>query len=153
MCCPQGLGKTIQAIAFLAHLMEEGEEGPHVIIVPSSTIGQWPVCVCVCVCVNVCDCVYFCLFVYMCMCVCVLGVVLCLSQEGFVRTYRLTRLTSGCRARSASLRVRGSLFRQLSKNGNWHGSGMSHTVTTFPEPSVRAPWRVGDTVDSRGIAR
>ena len=36
----QGLGKTIQAIAFIAHLMEEGEEGPHVIIVPSSTIGK-----------------------------------------------------------------------------------------------------------------
>ena len=36
----QGLGKTIQAISFIAHLMEEGEEGPHVIIVPSSTIGK-----------------------------------------------------------------------------------------------------------------
>ncbi|GFR63589.1 SWI/SNF-related matrix-associated actin-dependent regulator of chromatin subfamily A containing DEAD/H box 1-like [Elysia marginata] len=36
-----GLGKTIQAISFIAHLMEEGEEGPHVIIVPSSTIENW----------------------------------------------------------------------------------------------------------------
>lgn len=36
-----GLGKTIQAISFLAHLKEEGEEGPHVIIVPSSTIENW----------------------------------------------------------------------------------------------------------------
>ncbi|XP_076445086.1 SWI/SNF-related matrix-associated actin-dependent regulator of chromatin subfamily A containing DEAD/H box 1B-like [Babylonia areolata] len=36
-----GLGKTIQAISFLAHLMEEGEKGPHVIIVPSSTIENW----------------------------------------------------------------------------------------------------------------
>ncbi|XP_052088062.1 SWI/SNF-related matrix-associated actin-dependent regulator of chromatin subfamily A containing DEAD/H box 1A-like isoform X5 [Mytilus californianus] len=36
-----GLGKTIQTIAFLAHLLEEGESGPHVIIVPSSTIDNW----------------------------------------------------------------------------------------------------------------
>lgn len=36
-----GLGKTIQTIAFLAHLLEEGEMGPHLIIVPSSTIDNW----------------------------------------------------------------------------------------------------------------
>lgn len=36
----QGLGKTIQTIAFIAHLLEEGETGPHVVIVPSSTIGK-----------------------------------------------------------------------------------------------------------------
>ncbi|XP_076467265.1 LOW QUALITY PROTEIN: SWI/SNF-related matrix-associated actin-dependent regulator of chromatin subfamily A containing DEAD/H box 1-like [Babylonia areolata] len=36
-----GLGKTVQAISFLAHLLEEGEEGPHVIVVPSSTIENW----------------------------------------------------------------------------------------------------------------
>ncbi|XP_021366785.1 SWI/SNF-related matrix-associated actin-dependent regulator of chromatin subfamily A containing DEAD/H box 1-like [Mizuhopecten yessoensis] len=36
-----GLGKTIQTIAFIAHLLEEGEEGPHVIIVPSSTLENW----------------------------------------------------------------------------------------------------------------
>ncbi|XP_033740962.1 SWI/SNF-related matrix-associated actin-dependent regulator of chromatin subfamily A containing DEAD/H box 1-like [Pecten maximus] len=36
-----GLGKTIQTISFVAHLLEEGEEGPHVIIVPSSTIDNW----------------------------------------------------------------------------------------------------------------
>ena len=35
-----GLGKTIQAIAFLAHLKEMGDEGPHLIIVPSSTMGK-----------------------------------------------------------------------------------------------------------------
>jgi SWI/SNF-related matrix-associated actin-dependent regulator 1 of chromatin subfamily A len=35
-----GLGKTIQAIAFLAHLKELGDEGPHLIIVPSSTMGK-----------------------------------------------------------------------------------------------------------------
>ncbi len=34
-----GLGKTIQAISFLAHLKELGDEGPHLIIVPSSTMG------------------------------------------------------------------------------------------------------------------
>uniref|UniRef100_A0A1A7YM30 DNA helicase n=1 Tax=Iconisemion striatum TaxID=60296 RepID=A0A1A7YM30_9TELE len=36
-----GLGKTIQAIAFLAQLYENGMQGPHVIIVPSSTLDNW----------------------------------------------------------------------------------------------------------------
>ena len=35
-----GLGKTIQTISFLAHLKETGEEGPNLIIVPSSTMGR-----------------------------------------------------------------------------------------------------------------
>ncbi|KAL7411147.1 SNF2 family N-terminal domain-containing protein [Mrakia frigida] len=36
-----GLGKTIQVISFLAHLSEKGEVGPHLIIVPSSTLENW----------------------------------------------------------------------------------------------------------------
>merc|ERR1719312_2024919 len=36
-----GLGKTIQTIAFLAHLKETGDEGPHLIVVPSSTMDNW----------------------------------------------------------------------------------------------------------------
>ena len=36
----QGLGKTVQTIAFLAYLLEQGNNGPHVIVVPSSTIGK-----------------------------------------------------------------------------------------------------------------
>ncbi|KAF6729732.1 SWI/SNF-related matrix-associated actin-dependent regulator of chromatin subfamily A containing DEAD/H box 1 [Oryzias melastigma] len=36
-----GLGKTIQAIAFLAKLFENGIEGPHLIVVPSSTLDNW----------------------------------------------------------------------------------------------------------------
>ncbi|CAH1227711.1 SMARCAD1 [Branchiostoma lanceolatum] len=36
-----GLGKTAQAISFLAYLLEQGDDGPHVIIVPSSTIDNW----------------------------------------------------------------------------------------------------------------
>ena len=35
-----GLGKTIQALAFLGYLIENGNIGPHVIIVPSSTCGR-----------------------------------------------------------------------------------------------------------------
>uniref|UniRef100_A0AAQ5YL51 DNA helicase n=1 Tax=Amphiprion ocellaris TaxID=80972 RepID=A0AAQ5YL51_AMPOC len=35
-----GLGKTIQAIAFLAQLYQDGIEGPHLITVPSSTLGN-----------------------------------------------------------------------------------------------------------------
>ena len=34
-----GLGKTSQSIAFLAYLLEQGNTGPHLIIVPSSTLG------------------------------------------------------------------------------------------------------------------
>ena len=37
-----GLGKTCQVVAFLAHLLEvKGVRGPHLIIVPSSTIENW----------------------------------------------------------------------------------------------------------------
>lgn len=37
-----GLGKTIQTIAFLAHLYErENIQGPHLIVVPKSTMGNW----------------------------------------------------------------------------------------------------------------
>ena len=41
-CVLQGLGKTVQAIAFLAHLIEEGEEGPHLVVVTASTLGIVP---------------------------------------------------------------------------------------------------------------
>ncbi|XP_022255510.1 SWI/SNF-related matrix-associated actin-dependent regulator of chromatin subfamily A containing DEAD/H box 1 homolog [Limulus polyphemus] len=36
-----GLGKTVQAISFLSHLKETGEDGPHLIVVPSSTLDNW----------------------------------------------------------------------------------------------------------------
>ncbi|KAL6240192.1 hypothetical protein BDW75DRAFT_4723 [Aspergillus navahoensis] len=36
-----GLGKTCQVIAFLAHLYEKGIKGPHLVVVPSSTIENW----------------------------------------------------------------------------------------------------------------
>ncbi|KAI8340989.1 SNF2 family DNA-dependent ATPase [Choanephora cucurbitarum] len=36
-----GLGKTAQVISFLGRLHEVGESGPHLIIVPSSTIENW----------------------------------------------------------------------------------------------------------------
>lgn len=37
-----GLGKTVQTIAFLAHLYEgDPNTGPHIIVVPSSTLGNW----------------------------------------------------------------------------------------------------------------
>jgi SNF2 family DNA or RNA helicase len=34
-----GLGKTCQVIAFLAMQLEKGDNGPHLVVVPSSTIG------------------------------------------------------------------------------------------------------------------
>lgn len=40
-----GLGKTVQVIAFLTYLKEAGlideKDGPHLIVVPSSTIGDF----------------------------------------------------------------------------------------------------------------
>lgn len=36
-----GLGKTIQTIALLAYLKERGIEGPHLVIVPLSTLPNW----------------------------------------------------------------------------------------------------------------
>ena len=35
-----GLGKTIQALAFIGYLLENGTDGPHVIICPCSTLGK-----------------------------------------------------------------------------------------------------------------
>ena len=36
-----GLGKTCQVIAFIAHLFEKGIKGPHLIVVPGSTLENW----------------------------------------------------------------------------------------------------------------
>ena len=36
-----GLGKTCQVIAFLAHLHEKGVKGPHLVVVPGSTLENW----------------------------------------------------------------------------------------------------------------
>ncbi|KAI0036959.1 SNF2 family N-terminal domain-containing protein [Vararia minispora EC-137] len=36
-----GLGKTVQVISFLAHLHECGSKGPHLIVVPASTLENW----------------------------------------------------------------------------------------------------------------
>jgi SWI/SNF-related matrix-associated actin-dependent regulator of chromatin subfamily A containing DEAD/H box 1 len=36
-----GLGKTYQVIAFLTHLFETGEPGPHLVVVPSATFENW----------------------------------------------------------------------------------------------------------------
>lgn len=36
-----GLGKTIQTIAFLAHLYERGIKGPFLVVAPLSTLSNW----------------------------------------------------------------------------------------------------------------
>lgn len=36
-----GLGKTCQVISFLAHLFEKGIKGPHLVVVPGSTLENW----------------------------------------------------------------------------------------------------------------
>jgi SWI/SNF-related matrix-associated actin-dependent regulator of chromatin subfamily A member 5 len=38
----QGLGKTLQTISLCAYLYEyRGIKGPHMVIVPKSTMGNW----------------------------------------------------------------------------------------------------------------
>lgn len=36
-----GLGKTIQVISFFAHLKASGGVGPHLVVVPASTLENW----------------------------------------------------------------------------------------------------------------
>ncbi|RMD40027.1 hypothetical protein DV735_g5111, partial [Chaetothyriales sp. CBS 134920] len=36
-----GLGKTYQVIAFLSHLRETGQNGPHLVVVPAATLENW----------------------------------------------------------------------------------------------------------------
>jgi len=36
-----GLGKTVQALSFLGHLIENGHEGPHLVVCPCSTADNW----------------------------------------------------------------------------------------------------------------
>eukprot|EP00922_Rhytidocystis_sp_ex-Travisia-forbesii_P067669 GHVS01100678.1.p1 GENE.GHVS01100678.1~~GHVS01100678.1.p1 ORF type:complete len:1964 (+),score=383.61 GHVS01100678.1:686-6577(+) len=36
-----GLGKTIQTLCFLSYLKAGGVEGPHLVVVPLSTVGNW----------------------------------------------------------------------------------------------------------------
>ena len=43
-CCvsdEMGLGKTIQCISFIAHLFDTRRRGPHLIVVPGSTLDNW----------------------------------------------------------------------------------------------------------------
>ncbi|KAI9455328.1 SNF2 family N-terminal domain-containing protein [Lactarius psammicola] len=37
----RSLGKTVQVISFFAHLRDSGKKGPHLIVVPSSTLENW----------------------------------------------------------------------------------------------------------------
>ena len=64
----------------------------------------------------------------------------------------LSKFVAGCGARSTSLWVHRNLFWQLSRDGNLHGSGMSHPTTASPKRSFGAPWRVGNDVVGRGNA-
>ena len=36
-----GLGKTIQCMSFIAHLFDNRRRGPHLIVVPGSTLDNW----------------------------------------------------------------------------------------------------------------
>jgi SWI/SNF-related matrix-associated actin-dependent regulator of chromatin subfamily A member 5 len=42
LTCFQGLGKTLQTISFLGYLkFHQGTPGPHLIVVPKSTLDNW----------------------------------------------------------------------------------------------------------------
>ena len=45
--------------------------------------------------------------------------------------------TTGCGARSTSLWVHGNFFWSLSRDGNLHGSGMSHATTASPKQTFQ----------------
>ena len=60
--------------------------------------------------------------------------------------------TTGCGTRSTSLSALTNLFWQLSRDGNWHFSGMSHASTASPKPSFKAPWWLRDAAVGRGNA-
>ena len=36
-----GLGKTLQCIAFIAHMIEKGVKGPFLVAAPLSTVPNW----------------------------------------------------------------------------------------------------------------
>ena len=57
-----------------------------------------------------------------------------------------TRQMTGCGAWPNSLRACRNPFRQLSRDRNLHGLGMSYTMTASPKTSFRVPWRMGDAV-------
>ena len=63
-----------------------------------------------------------------------------------------TRPTTGCGARSTYTWVNRHLFWQLSREGNLHGSGISHATTVFPKSSFRAPWWFDGAMFGRGNA-
>ena len=73
----------------------------------------------------------------------------------FLRMYGIeTRdlFSDWVRSKSTSSWVHKNHFLQLSRDGNLHGTGVSHVTTSSPKPSFRAPWRVGDAVVGRGNA-
>ena len=72
-----------------------------------------------------------------------------LRKHLYISCLEHTRPMPGCEARSTSLWVCRSLFLQLSGDRNFHGSGMSHSMTASPKLSFRAPWKVGDATVSR----
>ena len=63
------------------------------------------------------------------------------------------RPATGFKARSASLWVHRNLLWQLFKDGHLHGLDMSYATTASPKPFLRASWRVGDAMVTRGNAR
>ena len=75
-----------------------------------------------------------------------------IAVEEPVHLQTVHRPKTGCGARPTSLWVYRSLFWQLFRDGNLHGSGMSHATTASQKPSFRAPWRVDDAVVGRGNA-
>ena len=66
------------------------------------------------------------------------------------RTWSMTSWRMSNTSATSSPRVNGQYIKQLSRDGSLHGSGISHATTASPKPSLRATWRIGDAVISRG---
>ena len=66
-----------------------------------------------------------------------------LPKKGHFKQCRNYCTMSGSKiARSASLRVHRNLFLHLSRDGNLHGSGMSHATTASPKPILQGTLEV-----------
>ena len=88
--------------------------------------------------VSVClsACLPACLSVCLCLC-------LSLSVYPTVTSYLEHQTNDWVQSKIIFLVDYRNLFWHVSRDGNLHGSGMSHVTTASPKPSFRAPWRVG----------
>ena len=63
------------------------------------------------------------------------------ANSACVEPTKRRELIDTCDCKDAAVFVQAyGLYRQLSRDGNWHGSGISFAMTASPKPSLVAPW-------------